>query len=136
MQSLAKIANVNEKTPIPLCNRFKAGEEYKCLFIENAWTSLEPRLLLINSQYDSWAIHNIIETTCLTDGKSGKTLSSCSSGQLANIEVYRRAYLNFLSLFVQISKNAVWTISCSNHVYTPLNNYYNADSQRVPESTG
>jgi hypothetical protein len=33
METLFKISNVNEKTPITTCNRFKLGEEYKCLFI-------------------------------------------------------------------------------------------------------
>lgn len=85
MQTLSKIANVDEKTPIPACNRFKAGEEYKCLFIETAWTSLTQRTLLINSAYDSWAISNIIDIKCLTDGKSGKTLSNCSISDKSNI---------------------------------------------------
>jgi hypothetical protein len=136
LQVLSKLANVDEKTPVQACNRFKAGEEYKCLFIEVVWTSLTPRTLLINSQYDSWAIRNILDVTCLADGKNGKTLSGCSSGDLSNIEVYRKSYLNFVSFFHQLSRNAVWSISCSNHVYTPFDAFYDVPAQKVPEESG
>lgn len=40
LQNLYKIANVNEKTPITICNRFLVGEEYKCLFLQYAFTSI------------------------------------------------------------------------------------------------
>jgi hypothetical protein len=64
------------------------------------------------------------------------SLTSCSTSDLANIEVYRKSYLNFLNLFIQLSKNSLWTISCANHVYTPLANFYDVSSQKVPEETG
>ena len=73
---------------------------------------------------------------CLKDGLSGKTLSACNPSELANIEIYRKAYLNFLNNYAQLSKSSVWTISCSNHDYSPLNNFYNVEQQKVPESTG
>ena len=79
MQNLFKIANVNEKSPIDICNRFYVGEEYKCLFLQYSFTSIQGTMLLVNSQYDSWAIKNVLDINCLTDGKSGKTLSACSS---------------------------------------------------------
>lgn len=44
-----KLANIDEKTPLNLCNLKYKGEEYKCLFFEYAFTSLESRTLLINS---------------------------------------------------------------------------------------
>lgn len=81
-------------------------------------------MLLINSQYDSWAIKNVLDIDCLKDGKSGKSLADCNTSEISNIEVYRRLYLNFLSQFVQFSKNGVWTISCSTHVYAVYNSFY------------
>ncbi len=84
-ENLFKVTNVDEKTPLTTCNRFKAGEEYKCLSLEFAWTSLTTRLLLIGSQYDSWFIYNGTEINCVTDGMEGKTLTLCSSSQMANI---------------------------------------------------
>ena len=33
MKTLFKVSNVDEKTPNPVCNRFKQDEEYKCMFI-------------------------------------------------------------------------------------------------------
>lgn len=117
-QILYKVSNVDEKTPLNTCNRFKAGEEYRCLSLEYAWTSLIVRLLLINSQYDSWFIYNGTEIACLTDGTTGKTLKECSSSDKANIENNRKPLLNFFNLFSQLSRNSVWAISCSGHMYT------------------
>lgn len=85
--------------------------------MEVLFTSLEGRILLINSQYDSAAISDILDIKCLKNGTSGKTLSGCSSNDMSNIEVYRKTYLNFITNFMHFSKNNVWTIACSQHVY-------------------
>jgi hypothetical protein len=121
------VANVNEKTPLTRCNRAQhAGEEFNCFFIQNAFTSVDNKMLLINSQYDSWALQHIIDAKCLTDGKQGKSLASCSPSELSNIEVYRKLYLNFISYFIQLTRNGVWSISCSQHVYASFSEFYNS----------
>jgi hypothetical protein len=53
--------------------------------MEVLFTSLEGRILLINSQYDSEAIPDLLDIKCLKNGTSGKTLSGCNSSELANI---------------------------------------------------
>jgi hypothetical protein len=135
-ENLFKITNVDEKTPLTTCNRFKAGEEYKCISLEFAWTSLTARILLISSQYDSWFIYNGTEINCVIDGKEGKTLANCSSSEIANIENNRKALLNFFGLFGQLSRNSIWAISCSNHMYTQYDKFYDSPNQKVPGQTG
>ena len=116
-KNLFKIANVDEKTPNEICNRFKEGEEYKCFFLEVIFTSLQGPILLIASQYDSEAIPGLLNIDCLTDGTTGKTLKNCNANQMANIEEYRKVFLRFMENFLHFSKNNVWTIACSQHVY-------------------
>ena len=117
LKNMFKITNIDEKTPNNLCNNFKHGEEYKCLMMEILFTSIQGKTLLINSQYDSEAIKMLLDTNCLKNGTSGYTLEGCSDNQKANIEVYRKNYLNFITNFMHFSKNNIWTIACSQHVY-------------------
>ena len=131
-----RLANADEKTPNTVCNNFKAGEEYKCFFLEVLFTSLQGRILLIGSQYDSEAIPDILDIKCLSDGSSGKTLINCNGNQMSNIEVYRENYLNFINNFMHFSKNNVWSIACSWHVYAIWGEYYDNPQQKIPEKTG
>lgn len=81
-----KIANVDESTPQVECNAVHKSEEWKCLFIENTVGVLKGKYLVVNSQYDSWAIPNIIEVKCLKSSMvGGQTLSNCSKTDLAHI---------------------------------------------------
>ena len=80
--------------------------------------------MLINSQYDPEAIVNHLDIPCPKKGVSGMTLTDCNSSQMANIEVYRKSYLNFITNFLHLSKNSVWTISCSEHVYAVWGEFY------------
>lgn len=130
------MSNVDEKTPLNTCNRFKAGEEYRCLSLEYAWTSLTARLLLINSQYDSWFIYNGSEITCVSEGSWGKTLKECSSSELSNIETNRKSLLNFFHLFGQLSRNSIWAISCSGHMYAQFDTLYDSTNLKVPGQSG
>ena len=55
---------------------------------------------------------------------------------MANIEEYRKVYLNFVTNFLHFSKNNIWTIACSQHVYAIWGEFYDNPLQKVPESTG
>ncbi len=57
--------------------------------------------------------------TCLKNinPTKGKTLKDCNSTEMSVIESYRRQYLAFVNIFMQFSKNSVWTISCCEHSY-------------------
>lgn len=47
-------------------------------------------MLIIDSQYDSWGIPNILNVDCLKGTSSGAaTLSHCSQSQVNFIEKYR-----------------------------------------------
>lgn len=37
---------------------------------------------------------------------------------------------------MQFSKNNIWSIACSNHVYACLDNFYDVNEQRVPGNIG
>ena len=68
--NMFKTANLDEKTPLDLCNGRYKDEEYKCLMIQYAWTSFQSRTLLINSEYDSWVINYALQIKCLRNGTS------------------------------------------------------------------
>lgn len=53
--------------------------------MEVLFTSIQGRILVIGSQYDSEAIPGILDIKCLTNGTSGKTLTGCSGNQILNI---------------------------------------------------
>lgn len=75
-----KIANVKESTPVSECNALHKNEEWKCLFIEYAYPAIKGRFMVVNSEYDSWAIPNILGVGCLKNAMvGGQTLASCSS---------------------------------------------------------
>jgi len=79
LKSLYKLSNTHEKTPNDYCNRAKEGEEYKCLFLETLFGSVEGRMMIIHSQYDSAGIPLALGINCLKNGISGSTLSGCNS---------------------------------------------------------
>ena len=133
-----KIANINESTPISECNALFKNEEWKCLFIENAYSVIKGRFLVVNSEYDAWAIPNILEVKCLKAAAvGGATLSSCSTREIQHIEAYRTLYKNAMTKLMTVNPNAsIWSIACSNHVYACLNIFYSSDFQKVPEIVG
>ena len=73
--NMYKLANVDALTPMTECNKRYVGEEWKCLYLNNSFTEITAPMLLINSEYDSWAITNSLQIKCLTKGQSGYTLS-------------------------------------------------------------
>ena len=93
--------------------------------------------MIITSQYDSWLIYNGTEIGCVTDGKVGKTLTNCSSSDFILIEKNRRILLDFLDMWArEDSKNSVWAISCSTHMYLQFDDFYDSPNQKVPGVTG
>ena len=79
LKNLYQISNLNSKTPIELCDAFFTSEPWKCLLIQYNYQFLRGKMLLVNSQYDSWAIYNILKIKCLTQRIDGAaSLSKCS----------------------------------------------------------
>jgi hypothetical protein len=98
------------------------------LFIENAVTVIKGKYLIINSEYDSWAIPNILDVKCLKNAAvGGQTLSSCTKTELTHIENYRALYRASMTKLLTINPNAsIWSIACANHVYACINIFYNS----------
>ena len=51
------------------------------------------------------------------------------------IENYRAKYMDLVNK-IRTKDRGIWSIACSKHVYAPYNNFYDSDSQRVPQKTG
>ena len=133
-----KVANINESTPFSECNEIHKNQEWKCLFIEYGYGLISGKFMILHSEYDSWAIPNILEIECLKNAVvGGHTLSSCTSEEVAYIEAYRSAYKDAMAKLLTANPRAsIWSIACSNHVYACIDGFYSSDFQRVPELIG
>ena len=137
LKNLFKLSNTDEKTPSPRCNSQFEGEEYKCFFIENIYSSLEGRILLVQSQYDSTLIPLGLNINCIQKVTIGHSLATCTPEEMGHIEAYRQSFLNFANKFLNFSENNnLWAISCSHHGYGFRGEFYDNEGQRVPSVTG
>ena len=71
LKNIYSLANLNGQTPNEACNNYYPKEEWKCFLYEYSYASVEGRKLIINSEYDAWAIPNIQKIKCLKIGKTG-----------------------------------------------------------------
>ena len=93
--------------------------------------------MLINSEYDSYATTYNLQIPCLTKGKSGYSLSSCTTDQMTYIEKYRTEYRTFLYHFmINNPKLSFWSVACSNHVYAYYDAFYNNPLEKIPTKSG
>lgn len=60
VSNIYKVANVNEATPFTECNQLNKGEEWKCIFMEYGAAAIKGKFMVVNSEYDAWAIPNIL----------------------------------------------------------------------------
>ena len=135
-QYLYKVANTDESTPVEPCNKKFAGEEHKCLFMENVFTSLKGRILVINSEYDEVGLEDM-GITCFSGAKSkGKSFKNCNATEMGWIEAYRSAYMKFVENFLHFSTSNIWTIACCAHSYACYGWRYDVPEQKVPGDTG
>ena len=56
------------EVPIKPCNLAYPGASWKCLLFQYNYPFLIGKILIIGSQYDSWAIPNILNINCLKQG--------------------------------------------------------------------
>ena len=126
-----RLANIDEKTPLNLCNLKYKGQEYKCLFFEYAYTSLQSRTLVVNSEYDAWAIAHTLQEDCLSQGSSGETIAQCNQDQRDYIERYHQKFRDVMEYYMMVSRHSAWTIGCTHHGYTFSEDFYNVESQQV-----
>lgn len=64
---------------------------------------IKGKFMIVNSEYDAWAIPNILGFGCLKKGISGQTLAECSKTQLSYIEKYRAFYRQTLGKFLALN---------------------------------
>lgn len=136
MVNFYKFANIDEKTPLDLCNRANPGSEWKCLLFQYAFAAIQPRALVIHSEYDSWMINNLLEIDCLSEGEVGDTLTKCNTQELAYIQGYRSKLLEYFNNFLMFSKNSVWAISCAHHAFIFDDKFYSNQRQKAPVGNG
>lgn len=55
---------------------------------------------------------------------------------MAFIEKTRQSLLDFIEMWGKSTKNSVWTISCSTHMYLQYDNFYDSPNQKIPGDTG
>ena len=137
LNNIYTLANADESTPLEECNKHNAGAEWKCLLIENAYPYIQGRFMVLGSQYDTYAIQEILRIDCLKTGTAWWTLEGCSDSELAYIEKYRSSYRDVLSKFRAINVDlSVWSISCVNDGYAFFKLFYDNPNQKVPAKTG
>ena len=136
MMNVYKFANVDEKTPLDLCNRRYPGSEWKCLLFQYAFSSIESRALVIHSGYDSIMIKGILQIDCVSEGEVGDTLTGCNTDELAYIEGYRSKLLEYFNNFLMFSKNSVWAISCVHHTFIFNDTFYSNQREKAPATNG
>ena len=127
-----KLANVDQGIVIDLCAKKFASDPSKCLFLENAFTSIETRTLFFDTPYDPEQLEVQMGMRCLKDGSSGKTFKNCNADEMKYVQQiadYRRNIINNVKMF---SRFSVWSIACSQHCWIPFKQYWNSDLQRVP----
>jgi len=74
--------------------------------------------MVVNSEYDSWAINYYLNLSCIKNGTSGQTIKDCNETEIAYIEQYRKAYMFTLNNFRNFNDElSVWSIACAEHVY-------------------
>ena len=62
--------------------------------------------MFIESQYDTWAIKNILKIDCAKQGIACSTLKYCSAEEMSAIQSYRNQYMNLISSKVKSSQKA------------------------------
>lgn len=104
--------------------------------LEENFKYIKGKYMFINSQYDEWAISNILKIKCLQKGSSGETPKNCTTDEMSAIQNYRERYMKFINENLAKKGWGMWSIACSQHVYQIYKNMYDVDQQRVPIKVG
>lgn len=91
LKTLYRLVNLEETTPLEVCNVFYPDNEWKCFLLQYNYIFLLGNFLYVNSQYDNWAIENILKIKCLTNSSihTGSTMNKCNKQEIDAIEKYR-----------------------------------------------
>lgn len=84
-------------------------------------------MFFVESEYDTWAITNILKINCLKSNKVGSTLKYCSSEELNAIQNYRNQYMTLMNQKVKNEIRGTWSIACAKHCYLSGNIGYTSN---------
>ncbi len=71
---------------------------------------------VLGSQYDLWAIYNILELDCVPNEEAA-TLLGCNITQEKAIRDYRKKSLEAYNNFTKMPNAGVFAISCVQHIF-------------------
>ena len=96
---------------------------------------MDSKVMFLNSEYDSIALEDTLNITCLKKTPTGKTPVNCSESTILVIQDYRREWMKIVAQLTS-QNHSIWTIACCYHSYACWGDYYNNQSQKVPGVTG
>lgn len=134
MQSIFALSNASAGVhPACLAHWAAQGEAWRCMFPRYEAPFIRSRLFLVQSQYDSWQMDNVVHLGC-DPPKEG----SCSEAQLKRFQSFRdsmRADLAAAGILPPGPNRAIWTDACIAHSQGYYGHYFTNDHWRVGGQT-
>jgi hypothetical protein len=87
-----------------------------CFQSGNLAPFIKPKMFVLQSQYDSWGLRNILQLSCIPK-VDPVDLSGCSLSQMAAAENFRTKINEGIKNLTSVAHIGAWTISCSQHVF-------------------
>lgn len=120
--NLFKLINTETKIPSEECLKDYPNQR-ECLLAGVLANYIQTPVYLIESQYDLWAIHNVLELDCVPNGEA-VSLLECDINEERYIREYRNASLKAFQNFTSRPKAGIFAISCVQHVFTLDDSFY------------
>lgn len=106
-----------------------------CFQSGNLATFIKPKMFVLQSQYDSWGLKNIVQLSCIPSGDA-VDLSTCTAAQMTAAENFRTKINEGIKNLTSIAHIGAWTISCAQHVFIDTMDYTLSKSYKVPALWG
>jgi len=96
------------------------GQEWKCIFAQYVLPFVRSRLFIMQTLYDSWQMHNILELPCASYGAD---LSKCDAQAMAQVQAYGGSMRELLAPALQDPTSGVYAPSCIAHCQSVMNEH-------------
>lgn len=126
---LFKLINTEVKMPNKECVA-EYPNQRECFIAGVLANYIKTPVFLIESQYDLWAIHNVLELDCVPNGE-GVSLFGCDINDERAIRQYRNVSLKAFQNFTKIPEFGIWAISCVQHVFS-MDDSFNSPFYAIP----
>ena len=120
--NLFKIVNTETKIPSAECVKDYPNQR-ECLLAGVLANYIQTPVYLIESQYDNWAIHNVLELDCVPNGEA-VSLLDCDIDEERYIREYRNASLKAFQNFTSRPNAGIFAISCVQHIFSLDDSFY------------